>query len=181
MQGQCEALNASFTARGWPTLKMGVGVNSGTVRVGDMGSQVRLAYTAMGDAVNVASRLEGRTKGYAVGILVGRPTRELVPEVVFREIDRIKVKGKDEAVTIYEPLGLAPDIGQNALDELELWNCTLRAYRSQQWDEAELNIANLVHMNPTCGLYRVYAAKLAEKRRDPPPPGWDGVTAFDEK
>jgi adenylate cyclase len=181
MQRQCEALNASFAARGWPTLKIGVGVNSGTVRVGDMGSQVRLAYTAMGDAVNVASRIEGRTKSYAVGILVGKPTRERVTEVVFREVDRIRVMGRDEPVTIYEPLGLARDVGQNVLAELELWNCTLRAYRNRQWDEGELNIANLVRMNPTCGLYRVYSARLAEKRRDPPPPEWDGVTAFDEK
>jgi adenylate cyclase len=181
MQRQCEALNASFAARGWPTLKIGVGVNSGTVRVGDMGSQVRLAYTAMGDAVNVASRIEGRTKSYAVGILVGKPTRERVTEVVFREVDRIRVMGRDEPVTIYEPLGLARDVGQNVLAELELWNCTLRAYRNRQWDAGELNIANLVRMNPTCGLYRVYSARLAEKRRDPPPPEWDGVTAFDEK
>jgi adenylate cyclase len=181
MQRQCEALNAKFSARGWPALKIGVGVNSGTVRVGDMGSRVRRAYTAMGDAVNVASRLEGRTKGYAVGILVGSPTRELAPDVVFREVDRIKVKGKDEAVTVYEPLGLDSDLDQNVRAELELWNCTLRAYRERRWDEGELNIANLTHMNPTCGLYRVYAARLADKRRDPPPPGWDGVTAFDEK
>jgi adenylate cyclase len=181
MQRQCEALSAKFGARGWPMLKIGVGVNSGTVRVGDMGSRVRRAYTAMGDAVNVASRLEGRTKGYAVGILAGSLTRELALDVVFREVDRIKVKGKDEAVTVYEPLGLASDTGQNVLAELELWNCTLRAYRERRWDEGELNIANLVRMNPTCGLYRVYAARLAEKRRDPPPPEWDGVTVFDEK
>src|SRR5439155_597322 len=106
MQRERERLNAKFAARGWPTLKIGVGVNSGTVRVGDMGSQVRRAYTAMGDAVNVASRLEGRTKGYGVGILVGEATRNAVGDVVFREVDRIKVTGKHEAVTIYEPIGL---------------------------------------------------------------------------
>src|SRR3989475_2084305 len=106
MQKECEVLNAKFAARGWPTLKIGVGINSGTVRVGDMGSQVRRAYTAMGDAVNVASRLEGRTKSYGVGILVGEATRNPVGDVVFREVDRIKVKGKDEAVTVYEPIGL---------------------------------------------------------------------------
>jgi adenylate cyclase len=181
MQKDCEALNAKFAARGWPALKIGVGVNSGTVRVGDMGSKMRLAYTAMGDAVNVASRLESRTKGYAVGVLVGQATRERVTDVVFREVDRVRLKGKDDAVTIYEPLGLQADIGENFARELELWNCTLRAYRSRQWDEAELTLASLVRMNPTCGLYRVYAARLADKRRDPPPPDWDGVTAFDEK
>jgi adenylate cyclase len=181
MQKECEVLNAKFAARGWPTLKIGVGLNSGAVRVGDMGSQVRRAYTAMGDAVNVASRLEGRTKGYGVGILVGEATKNLVADVVFREVDRIKVKGKDEAVTIYEPLGLGAEVGQNVSAELRLWNQTLRAYRTQQWDQAELNIVNLLRMNPQCGLYQVYAERLAEKRRNPPPPDWDGVTTFDEK
>ena len=84
MQKECEVLNRKFEAHGWPTLKIGVGLNSGNVRVGDMGSQVRRAYTVMGDAVNVASRLEGRTKYYGVGILVGEATRNAVKDVVFR-------------------------------------------------------------------------------------------------
>ena len=181
MQRDCEALNAKFAARGWPGLKIGVGVNSGTVRVGDMGSRVRRAYTAMGDAVNVASRIEGRTKRYAVGILAGEATRERVKDVVFREVDRIKVMGRDEAVTVYEPLGLESAIGESVRRELELWNSTLRAYRTRQWDDAETGLGSLASMNPTCGLYRVYAAIVADKRRNPPPPQWDGVTAFDEK
>jgi adenylate cyclase len=181
MQRECEVLNAKFAAHGWPTLKIGIGLNSGSVRVGDMGSEVRRAYTAMGDAVNVASRLEGRTKGYGVGILVGEATRRLVKDVVFREVDRIKVKGKDEAVTIYEPLGLDTEIDKKTQDELKLWNQTLRAYRAQQWDQAEVNLLNLQRMNPGCGLYQVYSQTIAEKRRTPPPPDWDGVTAFDEK
>jgi adenylate cyclase len=181
MQKECEVLNAKFSARGWPTLKIGVGLNSGTVRVGDMGSQVRRAYTAMGDAVNVASRLEGRTKGYGVGILVGEATRDLVKDVVFREVDRIKVKGKDEAITVYEPLGRDGEVDRKRLDELRLWNQTLRAYRSRQWDQAEVNLLNLQRMDPACELYRAYADRVAEKRRAPPPPDWDGVTAFDEK
>src|SRR5437667_384829 len=181
MQRERERLNAKFAARGWPTLKIGVGVNSGTVRVGDMGSQVRRAYTAMGDAVNVASRLEGRTKGYGVGILVGEATRNAVGDVVFREVDRIKVKGKDEAVTVYEPIGLESEVGKDAHDELRLWNQALRHYREQQWDQVEVCLLNLQRMNPACELYQVYAGKVAEKRRQPPPPDWDGVTAFDEK
>ena len=180
MQKQCPALNARFAARGWPALRIGVGVNSGTVRVGNMGSRLRRAYTAMGDAVNVASRLEGRTKSYGVGILVGEATRNRVKDVVFREIDRIKVKGRDEAITIYEPLG--PESEAGALrEELRLWNQALRAYRAQQWDEADVTLLNLSRLHAGRELYRAYAQKVADRRRDPPPPGWDGVTAFDEK
>jgi adenylate cyclase len=176
MQKQCAPLNQRLAARGWPALQIGVGVNSGTVRVGDMGSRIRRAYTAMGDAVNVASRLEGRTKIYGVGILVGEATRARVKDVVFREIDRIKVKGKDEAITIYEPLGLEGDGG-----ELQLWEAAVRAYRARAWDEAEVKLRDLQRMNGACELYRVYAQRVSEKRRSSPPPDWDGVSVFDEK
>jgi adenylate cyclase len=181
MQKERRILNEKFAARGWPTLKIGVGVNSGNVRVGDMGSQVRRAYTVMGDPVNVASRLEGRTKYYGVGILVGEATRNAVKEVVFKEIDRIKVKGKDEAVTIYEPLGPEGEVERKVLDELKLWNQTLRAYRGQQWDQVEVSLLNLQRMNPECELYALYGERVTQFRRAPPPAGWDGVTSFDEK
>ena len=181
MLRECGSLNEKFTARGWPTLKIGIGVNSGNVRVGDMGSKERRAYTAMGDAVNVASRLEGRTKYYGVGILVGEATRTLVKDVVFKEIDKIKVKGKDEAITIYEPLGLEAEVEKKALDELKLWHQTIRLYRSRQWDQVEVNLLNLHRMNPRCALYELYAKEAAGKRRNPPPAEWDGVTVFDEK
>ncbi|MGH6884889.1 MAG: adenylate/guanylate cyclase domain-containing protein, partial [Geminicoccales bacterium] len=181
MQKECQILNEKFVARGWPALKIGVGVNTGNVRVGDMGSQVRRAYTVMGDPVNVASRLEGRTKYYGVGILVGEATRKRIHDVIFREVDRIKVKGKDEAVTIYEPLGLEGTVERKALDELKLWNQALRAYRAQQWDQVEVGLLNLQRMSPDCGLYQVYVEIVAHKRRTPPPADWDGVSLFDEK
>jgi adenylate cyclase len=181
MQKECEVLNAKFAARGWSTLRIGVGLNSGNVRVGDMGSQVRRAYTVMGDAVNVASRLEGRTKHYGVGILVGEATRNAVNDVVFREIDRIRVKGKDAAVTVYEPIGLNADVGPDQREELELWSGALNAYRARQWDQADADLVALQRMAPDCELYKVFAGKVAEKRRSPPPSDWDGVTVFDEK
>jgi adenylate cyclase len=181
MQRQCEPLNARFVARGWPALKIGVGVNTGTVRVGDMGSRFRRAYTAMGDVVNVASRLEGRTKSYQVGILVGEATRHLVKDVLFREIDRVKLKGKDEAIAIYEPLGLAAELGEQTLEEVALWHACLRAYRAREWDAASVDLARLQRADPACGLYSLAALKVEELRRKPPPGDWDGVTVFDEK
>ena len=173
MQRHCDALNARLAARGWPRLAIGIGVNSGSVRVGNMGSRVRRAYTAMGDAVNVASRLESRTKNYAVGILVGEATRAQVQDVVFREIDRIRVKGKDEAVTVYEPLGENQDLSQ--------WQAALRAYRARDWDGAESILASLHKSDPCSGLYGAYLKKIQELRSQPPAADWDGVTAFDEK
>ena len=181
MQRECVALNQRFASRGWPLLKIGIGVNSGGVRVGDMGSQIRRAYTVMGDPVNVASRLEGRTKYYGVGCLVGEATRHLVVDVVFREIDRVKVKGKEEALTIYEPMGREAELEKKTLDEIKLWHQTVKLYRSRQWDQVEVGLLNLQRMNPGCPLYDLYAKETSEKRRNPPPPAWDGVTVFDEK
>jgi adenylate cyclase len=181
MQRECKVLNEKFAARGWPPLKIGVGLNSGNVRVGDMGSQVRRAYTVMGDPVNVASRLEARTKYYGVGVLVGEATRNAVKDVVFREVDRIKVKGKEEALTIYEPMGLESEMSPEDLDELRMWGQVLRSYREQKWDAADEELVHLRRLAPERGLYSLYAERIAAFRRTPPPAGWDGVTAFDEK
>ena len=91
------------------------------------------------------------------------------------------MKGKDEAVTIYEPLGLDAEVDRKFQEELKLWNQALRADRAQQWDQVEVALLNLQRMNPGCELYALYAERVAQMRRNPPPAGWDGVTAFDEK
>jgi adenylate cyclase len=181
MQKAVGPLNERYAARGWPRLAIGVGINGGTVRVGDMGSKLRRAYTAMGDAVNVASRLGGRTKHYGAGVLVGESTRQRIEDVAFREIDRIKVKGKDEAITIYEPLGLIAELEPQRQEELRIWAQALRAYRSRNWDLAEVNLHNLQRLAPGCMLYAMYADRVRSARATPLTADWEPVTVFDEK
>ena len=181
MRKACAPLSERFAARGWPALGIGVGVNTGTVTVGDMGSRLRRAYTAIGDAVNVASRLEARTRTYGVDVLVAEPTRALVKDVVFRQVDRVRVKGKEEAVTIYEPIGLESELGEEKREEIALWHASLRAYRGREWDAAAADLARLRRASPASELYALAAARLEQKRREPLPPDWDGVTVFEEK
>ena len=181
MQKRASELNDEFKAKGWPVFKIGIGVNTGRMRVGDMGSKLRKAYTVMGDPVNLGSRLEGLTKQYGISNLVGEEAKKLVKDVVFREVDRVRVKGKDEAVAVYEPLGLENEVEKTTLDELRLWNQCLKHYRAQDWDQAELALLNLRRMNPECELYKTYAEFVAEHRKNPPGPGWDGVRKFETK
>ena len=181
MQKRAKSLSEEFTAKGWRPFRIGIGVNSGLMRVGDMGSKLRRAYTVMGDPVNLGSRLEGVTKRYGVGILVGETTRKLVRDIVFREIDRVRVKGKDEAVAIYEPIGLEGEVKKDVLDEMRLWGQFLRHYRAREWDAAEVALLNLQRSNKDCELYRIYAERVADYRKEPPGPDWDGVTRFETK
>ncbi len=181
MQAELDQLRAQMLARGWPDIRIGVGVNTGNMRVGDMGSKLRKAYTVMGDAVNLGSRLEGLTRVYGVGIIVGPNTRQTVKDVVFREIDRVKVKGKDEPVDIFEPIGIEGQVDSKVIDELKLWHKALKAYRAQNWDEAEMNLFNAQRMSPECKLYQLYFDRIQQCRADPPGPDWDGVTTFKTK
>lgn len=181
MQAELDRLRVQMLARGWPDIRIGVGVNTGSMSVGDMGSKLRKAYTVMGDAVNLSSRLEGLTRVYGVGILVGPNTRQVVKDVVFREVDRVKVKGKDEPVDIFEPIGMEGQVEQKVMDEIELWHKGLKAYRAQNWDEAEMHLLNAQRMSPQCKLYQLYLERIKQCRSEPPGPGWDGVTAFKTK
>jgi len=181
MQTELDKLRAQMLARGWPDIRIGIGVNTGQMRVGDMGSKLRKAYTVMGDAVNLSSRLEGLTRVYGVGILVGPNTKQAVKDVVFREVDRVKVKGKDEPVDIFEPIGMEGQLDKKVLDEIKLWHKALKAYRAQKWDEAEMDLFNVQRMSPECKLYQLYFENIKRFRADPPGPDWDGVTTFKTK
>src|SRR5450830_587406 len=181
MQQSAARLNRQFCARGWPALRIGIGLNTGPMHVGDMGSRIRRAYTVMGDSVNLAARLEGASKVYGVGIVVSAATRYAAPQFVYRELDRVAVKGKQQAVAIFEPLGLPEQVDAAALARLECWTRALVLLRAREWAGAQQLVDQLLLQQPQDGLYQHYAARLSGYLAQSPPDDWDGVTIFDSK
>ena len=99
----------------------------------------------------------------------------------YRELDRVRVKGKEGAVTIFEPLGIESELSEEQVRELRLWKEALRLYRAQDWDQAELQLYNLLKLSPDCALYQLYMRRIAEMRKLVLPADWDGVTVFETK
>jgi adenylate cyclase len=172
-------INQDHQARGLPDIGIGVGLNTGSMCVGDMGSNIRRSYTVIGDAVNLGSRLEGLCKTYGVDIVVSESTRQLAPSFVWQELDRVRVKGRAQAVGIFYPLAQGQD--QHATLELKTWASFLKAYRSQSWSQAELLLLNLIRMDNKKYLYQIYAERVASMQRLPFDPAWDGTTHFETK
>ena len=175
MMDELKIMQADFKQRGWPEVNIGIGLNTGDMNVGNMGSEFRMAYTVLGDAVNLGSRLEGLTKEYGVNIIVSETTKAAIPEFAFRELDLVRVKGKSEPVAIFEPVGHKNDLDKSVTSEIGEYRKALMNFRAQSWDKAELDFFNLNRMNPGRQLYQVYLERIAVYRSNPPGEGWDGV------
>ncbi|MBU0859817.1 MAG: adenylate/guanylate cyclase domain-containing protein, partial [Alphaproteobacteria bacterium] len=171
-------IKAQAERRAPVVLNAGIGLNTGPANVGNMGSRQRFAYSAMGDTVNLASRLEGQTKAYGVNILISESTKDHVPDYATLELDLIRVKGKNEPVRIFTLVG---DIDFALTPSFIAWrdkhNEMMAAYRAADFINAEKDIAECMAISAGAldGFYTMFAARIAELRVTPPAPGWDGV------
>jgi adenylate cyclase len=182
MLREVERMKPEFQASGFPSIEIGIGVNSGIMNVGDMGSEYRRAYTVLGDAVNLASRLEGTTKYFRVSLVVGEETRRLAGDAyVFRELDLVRVKGKARAIHVFQPLCRCMDATDVLLAELAQHDEALACYRQQRWEQAEALFRQLHDQHPEVALYGLYLDRIAALRVTPPAGDWDGVYDRTEK
>ncbi|MDF3124960.1 adenylate/guanylate cyclase domain-containing protein [Rheinheimera sp. 1928-s] len=175
-----DELSKSFVSDGLPAIDIGVGINTGEMNVGDMGSEYRRAYTVLGDAVNLGSRLESLTKYYGVRFLVSQSTVQQCQNIIFRSVDKVKVKGKTEAVAIYEPVDASLVLNPDLVVALQQHEQALLLYSEQNWADAEVLWASL-HQRYSDKLYSLYLERLAHYRQHPPGADWDGVYTHAEK
>ncbi|GAA6135667.1 adenylate/guanylate cyclase domain-containing protein [Oceaniserpentilla sp. 4NH20-0058] len=174
MQRITEDLKAEFKEQGLPEVNIGVGVNTGLMNVGDMGSNYRRSYTVLGDAVNLGSRLESITKFYGAKILIGEDTYDNITGFVCRFVDRIQVKGKEEAIRVYEPLGVEGEVEQSTLDEIQQYDQAYSLYLKQDWVKASAAFSHLYEQNPL-KLYQVYIERIADLTEQTLADDWDGT------
>src|SRR5919108_230179 len=175
MMAELVTLQAQWRARGLPFINIGIGINTATMVVGNMGSDLRFDYTVMGDGVNLASRLEGANKEYGTNILVSESTWEQVKDrLVTRDLDVIRVKGKAQPTRIFEVLG-TPPLSPERAAMAPIFEAALRAYRAQRWEEAIELWQQTLEAMPGDGPSQLYVERCKRFMALPPPADWDGV------
>jgi adenylate cyclase len=184
MMREMEILNdrwreeAEAKGRTYKPVRLGIGLNTGICCVGNLGSETRFDYSVIGDNVNVASRLEGQSKTYDVGTVVGESTTARAPNFAFLELDLLKVKGKTEATRVFALLGdNALKQSPNFIKLAERHGQFLARYRAKDWDAAEALSRECERLNTSRldRLYALYRERIDYFRINPPPPQWDGT------
>ena len=165
MHARYEQLSATFSRRGWPVPKMGIGINTGMVNVGNMGSRHRLAYTVIGEPVNLASRLEHLTRVYHVPTIVGKETRRAVTDILFRELDIVTVKGKTSNTRLYQPLGLASQQSETQYGREQLHQETMRDYYAGRYERALSAFHKLAEDSEESAYYN-YMLRQTRRRQE---------------
>jgi len=183
MMKRVRELQRQWEAEGKPHLDIGIGLNTGVASVGNMGSSLRYGYTALGDAVNLSSRLEGLNKDYGTHILVNESTHEQAKDsgFIFRELDLIRVKGKLQPVTIYELIGRNGDASPQTNELLSRFAAARVLYRARDWEKAQQSFQSILETWPADGPSRTYWKRCQEYLFDEPPLTWDGVFTMDHK
>ena len=175
-------LRPQFEARGWAHLDVGVGINTGQMVVGNMGSKDRLIYTAVGDPVNVAARLEGLSKEYGVRVVVGEATVAAEPRAFeYRFLDLVAVKGRAEPLRCYEVLARAGALDPATARRLARYHEAIAVYRARHWEEALRVFDELGAEAPGDGPIALYRRRARALLADPPPADWDGVFVAESK
>ncbi|GAK49478.1 adenylate cyclase [Candidatus Moduliflexus flocculans] len=175
-------LRVGWEARGLPHMDIGIGINSGEMSVGNMGSRERFDYTIMGDNVNLASRLEGINKQYGTNIVISQFTYDLIKPDGFtlRELDTVCVKGKHEPVTIYELIGYGGMYAQKK-PIIETFCNGLAAYKTRRWEEAMALFQDTLRLAPDDKPSCLYIERCAAYLQNPPPDDWNGVSVMTTK
>jgi len=174
-------LKMVFLKEGLPEIKIGIGINSGQMNVGDMGSLYRRSYTVLGDPVNLASRLESATKYYGVELLVGSETRDHLDMFLFRLVDKVIVKGKHNAMDIYEVICRMTEASPDQLKEVEMHHQAMDAYFNQNWKIAAQIFESLARDYPQKKLYKLFIERIGDFKNNPPEADWDGSYRLTEK